>query len=282
MKQDYFTLNKEAILKTLQKYEFLSVEQLKEILKTLKEESLVSSGLSFNSFLLKLIDEGLSQKSIIIRGHVKTRYTFNTDFNIYKFCNTLEKNSFFSMSTALNIQGLSQYRSDFIFVSKERITRIKQDNIHLTQEDIDKAFAKKPRRTNAYDKLDDHIVILLESNNTDAFEIIEYNGYRVSSINRAFVEIITNIHYFQSSTKVIEVFCAIKHDLDIDKIYTIIEKFDYIYPYFQLAGYYLEKIGYSKEELHRFFARKSSLRFYTEKNKEQYFFDEYWNIYGAL
>ena len=238
MKQDYFTFNKEDILKTIQAYEFLSQEQLKEILEQLKDKSLVSSSLSYNSFLLKLIDKGLIQKSITIRGHIKTRYTFSQDFNIYDFCNSLEKNSFFSMSTALNIQGLSDFREEYIFVSKERSTKIEQGNVTLTQENIDNAFSKKPRRTNAYDKIDNHVVVLLEANKTDTFEVIEYNGYRVSSVNRAFVEMITNVQYLQSSETIIEVFTKIKEKLNLDTIYTIIEKFDFIYPYFQLAGFY--------------------------------------------
>ncbi len=279
MKQDYFTLNKKEILKTIRAFEFLSQEQLKEILEQLKDESLVSSSLSFNSFLLKLIDEGLTQKSLTIRGHIKTRYTFYQDFNIYDFCDSLEKNSFFSMSTALNLQGLSDFRRDFIFVSKERTTRIEQGNVTLTQEDIDNAFSKKPRRTNVYDKINNHIVVLLEANNTDTFEIIEYNEYKVSSINRAFVEMISNVQYLQSSEAIIEVFAKIKDKLDIDRIYTIIEKFDFIYPYFQLAGFYLERIGFSKTELEKFYTQKSELNFYTKKNKNQYGFDGYWKIY---
>ena len=279
MKQDYFTFNKEDILKTIQAYEFLSQEQLKEILEQLKDKSLVSSSLSYNSFLLKLIDKGLIQKSITIRGHIKTRYTFSQDFNIYDFCNSLEKNSFFSMSTALNIQGLSDFREEYIFVSKERSTKIEQGNVTLTQENIDNAFSKKPRRTNAYDKIDNHVVVLLEANKTDTFEVIEYNGYRVSSVNRAFVEMITNVQYLQSSETIIEVFTKIKEKLNLDTIYTIIEKFDSIYPYFQLAGFYLEQIGLLKAELIKFYDKKSKLNFYTQKNKNHYEFDEYWKVY---
>ena len=192
---------------------------------------------------------------------------------------SLEKNSFFSISTALNLQGLSDFRSDYIFVSKERSTRIEQGSITLNQENIDNAFSKKPRRTNAYDKIDNHIVVLLEANNTDGFGIVEYDRYRVSSINRAFVEMITNIHYFQSSQNLIQVLENIKNRLDIDKIYTIIEKFDFIYPYFQLAGFYLEKIGFPKVELEKFYTKRSELNFYTQKNKNQYGFDGYWKIY---
>ena len=282
MKQDYFTLNKKEILKTIRANEFLSQEQLKEILEQLKDESLVSSSLSFNSFLLKLIDEGLIQKSITIRGHIKTRYTFSQDFNVYNFCNSLEKNSFFSMSTALNLQGLSDFRSDYIFVSKERATRIEQGNVTLTQKDIDNAFSKKPRRTSAYDKINNYIIVLLEANNTDAFEIIEYNGYKVSSVNRAFVEMISNVQYLQSSEVIIEVFMKIKKKLNLDTIYNIIDKFDFIYPYFQLAGFYLEKIGFSKAELEKFYAKTSEHNFYTQKNKNHYVFDEYWKVYYAV
>ncbi len=279
MKQDYFTLNKQEILKIICSYEFLSQRQLKEILVILKNKSLVSNSLSFNSFLLKLIDEGLSQKSITIRGHLKTRYTFNQDFNIYNFCNSLEKNSFFSMSTALNILKVSYFRDEYIFISKERTKRIRHSNTILTQENIDNAFSKRPRRTAAYDKIDNRIVILLESNNTNSFGIIKYDGYNISSINRAFVEMITNIHYFQSSKNVIKVFTNIKNRLDVDEIYTIIEKFDFIYPYFQLAGFYLEQIGYSQNELSKFHAKKSELNFYTEKNKDYYMLNKYWNIF---
>lgn len=183
------------------------------------------------------------------------------------------------MSTALNLQGLSDFRSDYVFVSKERTTRIEQGNVTLTQEDIDNAFNKKPRRTNAYDKINKHIVVLLEANNTDAFEIIEYNGYKVSSLNRAFVEMISNVQYLQSSEVIIDVFTKINDKLNLDTIYNIIEKFDFIYPYFQLAGFYLEKIGFSKTELEKFYTKQSELNFYTQKNKNHYVFDKYWNIY---
>ena len=50
------------------------------------------------------------------------------------------------MSTALNLQGLSDFRSDYIFVSKERSTRIEQGSITLNQENIDNAFSKKTKK----------------------------------------------------------------------------------------------------------------------------------------
>ena len=107
---------------------------------------------------------------------------------------------------------------------------------------------------------------MLETNNTSAYEINYYNELRVSSVNRTFVEMISNIHYFESSETVINIFKQIfnnykQNELKIDTIYKVIEKFDFIYPYFQLAGFYLERIGYSKEDLLHFYSKKSDLIF---------------------
>ena len=62
-------------------------------------------------------------------------------------------------------------------------------------------------------------------------------------------------------------------------MYKIVERFDFIYPYFQSVGFYLEQIGFTKEQLHKFKEKITDLKFYTEKQKDQYEYDEYWQIY---
>ena len=243
------------------------------------QNALIAQNLSFHNFLLRLIDEGLAQYNITIRNHLKMRYTLDKHLDIYAFCRTLEANSYFPMTTSLNIQGLSDYRSNYIFISKERTKRATFADKKLRQEDIDRAFAKPPRRTTAHDKIGDYIVIMLETNNTSAFDITEYQGYKISSTSRTFVEIVSNVHYFESSDQALALFHEIKDHLNVDKIYDIIERFDFVYPYFQLVGFYLEQIGFDKEALKRFYARKSALKFYAQKNKEAYLFDEYWGVY---
>nr|WP_172694173.1 hypothetical protein [Aliarcobacter cryaerophilus] len=156
--------------------------------------------------------------------------------------------------------------------------RVNFSSKNITQEAIDKAFSNKPRKTKAYNTIYNYNIVMLESNNTQGVGIINYNGYKVSSINRAFVEIISNIQYSKTPYDVIWEFRQLKDKLDINEIFKIIEKFDFIYPYYQLAGYYLEKIGFLKEELSRFFNNKTNLIFYTMKNKTNYDLDEYWGI----
>lgn len=278
MREDYYTKNKEQILYTLNEKRFFSINDIANILDELKEKNLVSNSLSQNDFYLKLLYDGLISHTITIRDVEKIRYTLNKEFNIYDFVYSLERNGFFSMFTSLNIQGFTNFRDNFIFISKERMQRVNFSSKNITQEAIDKAFSNKPRKTKAYNTIYNYNIVMLESNNTQGVGIINYNGYKVSSINRAFVEIISNIQYSKTPYDVIGEFRKLKDKLDINEIFKIIEKFDFIYPYYQLAGYYLEKIGFLKEELSRFFNNKTNLIFYTMKNKTNYDLDEYWGI----
>ena len=278
MREDYYTKNKEQILYTLNEKRFFSINDIANILDELKEKNLVSNSLSQNDFYLKLLYDGLISHTITIRDVEKIRYTLNKEFNIYDFVYSLERNGFFSMFTSLNIQNFTNFRDNFIFISKERMQRVNFSSKNITQEAIDKAFSNKPRKTKAYNTIYNYNIVMLESNNTQGVGIINYNGYKVSSINRAFVEIISNIQYSKTPYDVIGEFRKLKDKLDINEIFKIIEKFDFIYPYYQLAGYYLEKIGFLKEELSRFFNNKTNLIFYTMKNKTNYDLDEYWGI----
>jgi len=278
MRQDKYTKNKEKILEYIRNYGVFSFEQIYIILENLKDKNLVQQGMSSNMFYSKLLEDGLISYTVTFRNIQKIRYTLDKEFNIYDFACSLENKSFFPMFTSLNIQGLSNYRSNFVFISRERKERNNFTSRSLTQDAIDKAFSSNPRRTKAHDVINGYNLVSLESNNTEGIGIINYKGYRVSSINRAFVEIISNIHYFISPNNIINEFKIIKNKLDIDEILKIIEKFDFVYPYYQLAGYYLEEIGFTKNELFKFYSKKSDLIFYTVKNKEKYEFNEYWNI----
>ncbi len=278
MRQDKYTKNKERILEDVRNYGIFSFDHISMILENLKDKNLVQQSMSSSMLYSKLLEDGLISYTVTFRDIQKIRYTLDKEFNIYDFACSLENKSFFPMFTSLNIQGLSNYRNNFVFISRERKERNNFTSRSLTQDAIDKAFTSNPRRTKAHDVINGYNLVSLESNNTGGIGIINYKGHRISSINRAFVEIISNIHYFVSPGSVINEFKIIKNKLDIDEIFKIIEKFDFIYPYYQLAGYYLEEIGFLRDELFKFYSKKSDLIFYTVKNKEIYKLDEYWNI----
>jgi len=257
-----------------------SDNDLKLILKVLKDEELVSKNLSSIAFFQKLKDEfALTTYSVQSDKIRKERYSIKK-IGIFNIVEAFEKNSFFSMSTSLNIQGLSDIKNNIIFYSKELSIKPGHDYIDydLTQEKIDNAYSKPYRKTKNIAKYKDKHLVYLTPKNTNQVGVILYDGYKVSSVNRVLIEMIVNVQYFKSFNDVIEIFIPLKKQLDPKKINKILKKMNFIYPYLQLLGYALEEIGFNRNELIDFNKNKSEFVFYTNKNSKVYDYSEYWNI----
>lgn len=286
-RKELFNTNKTYILKQLKKKPFyFSNVDISRIKDELKKKSLIPESMSYDRFFNRLIDEGLNTFTLSIQGSYKTRYSFKKKLDHDLFASILSgKKTFLSMTTALRFQGLTDYRNNVIFVSRELSDKGYYTN-ELNQSAVDKAFKQgMPRYSNNIGELDGKNYVFLSPKYSDCYEVITMkNGVKVSSINRTFVEMIINIHYFKTYTTIINIFRPLKEKLDIKKIYKFIEILNYIYPYFQCAGFYLEQIGFTKDELIEFKKSVSNLNFYTQKSKkeivgEDYLFNEYWKMY---
>ena len=90
---------------------------------------------------------------------------------------------------------------------------------------------------------------------------------------------IINVQYFRTSLEIIQTFIPLKSKIDVNEVFNVVEAFDLIYPYFQCVGFYLEKIGFHREELTAFKERVINLKFYTDKYQNSYLFDSYWQMF---
>ena len=278
MKRSLLEKNKDLIISLLMQKEVFRHDELHKFVAKLKEEGLIPRTKTFTTVYDFFIEAGLVVHLLEINGTVIERYSMYKEVDVYQLANSIRSRSFFSMTTALNLQGLIDERKNYIFVSYE-LTPKDIYTEPLTQSAIDAAYKKPYRITKNYGEFKDNFIILLSPKNTNQFGVISHNGCRMSSINRAFVEMIVNIQYFQNSVNVIQLFKPLKLKLDVNSIYSIIEKFDFIYPYYQLFGFLLENIGFDKDVLQKYKAKVTPLKFYTDKNQNAYKFDSYWNIY---
>ena len=279
MRQDYFSKNRDEIKSIAKQHDSYSLMDLKALLSSLKDKGLVSYSMTSNKFYDRLVDIGLLSFSVYLDGGNITRYSFHMDLSDEKLLVASKKRAFLSMSSSLNYQGLSSYRDDFVFVSQEQTSKDFYSNPKLTQKAIDNAFSKDYRRTHKIGKYNNKHIVFLEPKNTKDFGVVEVKGVRVSNVNRALVEMIVNVQYFRNSKEVIGVFSKIKDYINIDEVFEIVEKFDFIYPYYQSIGYILEEIGFNKEELYKFKERVSEFDFYTDKNQVNYTYISYWKMY---
>jgi hypothetical protein len=244
-----------------------------------QQKRYIAQSLNIHAFIGFLADKSLLYSfSISINEKMYTRYKQNNQFDIYPFVYSFEKNGFFTMSTALKLQGLTDYKSSIIFYSHELTIKHNKKNT-LQQEDIDKAFTKDYRYTKKIASYQDHRIVVLEPKHTNRIEVIDIDGFQVSSINRALVEMIINIQYFRSYENLLEIFMPIKDHLNIEKVFLVLKTMDLIYPYFNSVGFFLEQLGFSKQKLEIFKLEMSELKFYFEKKRDSYQYDEYWQTH---
>ena len=279
MRQDYFSKNKEKIKSIAENTNSYSFSDIAALLSKVKEDGLVSRSMTASKFYDRLVDIGLLSFSVFIDGAYLTRYSFHKDIPDETLLLSLKKRAFLSMSSSLNYQGLSSYRDDFVFISQEQSPKEDYNHSKLTQEAIDNAFSKDYRRTKKVGKYNNKHIVFLEPKNTKEFGVIEINGIKVSSVSRALVEMVVNVQYFRNTKELISVFKKIKSNIDIDEVFDIVEKFDFIYPYHQSIGYILEKIGFKREKLYKFKECVSKLNFYTDKKQDNYKYIAYWKMY---
>lgn len=280
-KRDYFSKHVKEIQSLAMQTDVYSLHDLNELLKTAKEKSFVSQSMTSNEFYGRLIDIGLHTYSIFMDGNYLSRYSFHADLSDEKLVTSFRKRAFLSMSSALNYLGLSGYRNDFIFVSQEQSDKSSYTRNNLTQDAIDNAFSKNYRRTHKIGKYKERHIVFLQPKHTGDYGVVEVDDVRVSSVNRALVEMIVNVQYFRNSRELIEVFKKIKNQINVAEVYEVVKRFDFIYPYFQSIGYILEEIGFSKKELIAFKEKISVFDFYTDKAINSYDYVEYWkmNVY---
>ena len=280
MKRDLFFKNIDNIL-LLTKTKTYSSSQINALCNEAKEKHYIAQSMSHSAFIKRLIDLQKKQVNITMNNKYLSIYSYDEDVSEAKMLQGFRKNSFYSMSSALNILGLSDFRSNFIFLSQELSQKnVSGINNSLSQESIDNAFKKDYRRTHMTGEYEDKHIVFLSPKYTDYYEVlINDEGIRTSSINRAFVEMIVNVQYFKSSNDIIDVYKPLKNKLDIETIYKVVEKFDFIYPYFQCVGLYLHQIGFSNKELHKFKDQVSNINFYTDKKQNNYKYNSYWKMY---
>ena len=280
MKRDLFSKNVNNIL-SLAKSRTYNTSQINMFCNELKEKHYIAQSMTHNEFIKRLIELQKKQINITINDKYLSIYAYDIEVSETKMLQGFRKNSFYSMSSALNILGLSDFRNDFIFLSQELSQKnMADDNNPLAQDAIDSAFKKNYRRTHMIGKYEDKHIVFLSPKYSNNYEVItNEEGIRLSSINRAFVEMIVNVQYFKSSKNIIEIFTPLKKKLDLDIIYSVVKKFDFIYPYFQCVGFYLNQIGFKKKKLKKFKSKVEQLKFYTDKQQDDYQYDDYWQMY---
>lgn len=208
-------------------------------------------------------------------------YSFrDKKIDILDISSTASRTSIFSYQTALYIHDLTDKLSLNIFLNKERAESKSSISPILEQEAVDASFNKDPRISTNQKKYSNYVITLLSGQFHNGLGMIDFRkSYLVTDIERTLIDCVVRPFYSGGAEMILKAFKNAKGTLDIKKLLTDFSKMNFIYPYHQTIGFYLEKSGYDFQDYEPFFKFGIELKFYLEYNIQNKAYSNEWHLY---
>jgi predicted transcriptional regulator of viral defense system len=210
-----------------------------------------------------------------------TRYVW-ADASPYAVAATLESRAYLSHGTAVLLHGLTDQLPSVICVSREQSQQYGREST-LEQEGIDNAFSQPERRSNALFTYDNFQVVLLHGKNTGRLEVgtITYGREQLSvtKLERTLIDITVRPAYAGGVYQVLEAYRRAQSDMSTSVLLATLKKLDYIYPYHQAIGFYMQRAGYKPEQYERLRSLGLNHDFYLAHGLRERELDSAWRLH---
>jgi len=233
---------------------------------------------------IEFIIENKLVKEIKIKmpnNSIKKRY-IKGKVSIYKIALSIDSNTFLSHYTALYLHNLVDNIIKNVYINKELTRKTKGIN-KLIQENIDKAFSRPMRVSKQIASFGEYRIFLLNSKNFERLGVIESKINEeviyLTNIERTLIDAAVRPNYAGGVTEVLNAFKKAKGRFSVNKLKAMLKKMNYIYPYHQTIGFYLEKAGYEERLIKLFEDFEIKYNFYLTYKIKQKDFNDRWKLF---
>lgn len=208
------------------------------------------------------------------------------DVSIWEVLLSLKTNSYFTHQTAMQMHGLTDTKPSTIYINYEQPPH--SQNSTLEQHRIDAAFNRKPRTSKNRIRHEEYEICLINGMHTGGLGVISQNisfegskgiSVRLTGIERTLIDITVRPAYAGGVDDVLVAYKSAKARTSVSKLISILASLNYIYPYHQAIGFYLERAGYKATDINPLKKLNMDFNFYLAHNMTNTVFNPDWRLY---
>lgn len=235
-------------------------------------------------FVRFLVDAGKLSVAEVVSEHYRsaTRYIWGKA-SPFAVALSLRSSAYLSHGTAVFLHGLTDQIPRTLYINKEQSAKPRPTS-PLTPEALARAFSGQQRRSVYTFRHESWTIVLLSGKNTGRLEVGPIaaetgEAIDVTRLERTLIDITVRPAYAGGIYQVLEAYKAAKERISVNTLIATLKKLDYVYPYHQAIGFYMERAGYDESRTDRILKLGVSLDFYLAHGIKDRDYDSKWRLF---
>lgn len=186
--------------------------------------------------------------------------------------------------TALHVHALADAPTNAVYANQEQ-RPIDPPSEPPTQASVNLAFRRRQRVTNNVARLGRMRIVMLNGKHTARLGVMQKTGedgreFSVTGLERTLIDACVRPAYAGGSAVILKAYKRAAPRVDPELLASTLQDLQYIYPYQQAIGFYLERAGvYSAAALRLFRKQPFELDFYLDYAIKDKAYSQAWRLY---